>query len=105
MQAIYLTRSQASAEKNCTFLFYLYFYFVFTIFLFFQYSCLHYPATIFPRPTLSPSPALATGPLYVFLDDPFPSFLLSPTSLPSAYCQFVLNFYVSGYILLTCLFC
>ena len=44
-------------------------------------------------------------PLYMFLKTPppFPPIILS--HLLFGYCQFVLNFSVSGYILLACLFC
>ena len=38
-------------------------------------------------------------------ENPFPFPLIIPSYLPSGYCQFVLNFNVSGYILLACLFC
>ena len=57
------------------------------------------------NPTSCPL-ALSMGPLYMFLDDPspsFPLFSLLPL-LPSGYCKFVLYFNVSGSILLICCF-
>ena len=54
--------------------------------LLFKHSGLHFPATTFPHlshyhlpPSILPSLALSMGPLYMFLDDPFPSF---PCYLP-----------------------
>ena len=90
------------------------FLFIFIFLLLFKNSCLHSPQT---TPHTSPTPTshprsypplvLSMGPLYMFLHNPSPSFLPLPSShtLPSSYCQFVLYFNVSGYILLTCLFC
>ena len=83
----------------------------FIYFLLFKYSCLHFLPTTLPHPpsppTLNPTPF---GFVHVSLIHvpwwPFPFFpMLSPTLLPSGYCQFVLYFHVSGYILLACLFC
>ena len=75
----------------------------------FKYSCLHSPPH-FPHPShphlppsiLPPFSSLSMHPLYMFLDNPL-SPPTSPSHLPSGYCQFVLNFSVSGYILLACL--
>ena len=52
-----------------------------------------------------PSLVLSKCPLYMFLKilPLFPSII--PLDLPSGYCQCVLNFNVSGYILFACLFC
>ena len=54
--------------------------------LLFEYSCLYFPTTISPAPPTPTSHpqsyhplALSVGPLYMFLDDPFPSF---PCYLP-----------------------
>ena len=77
----------------------------------FKYSCLHpHPPPRHPPPhtsllsTLKPTPfgfVHYTCSLTAFLLFP----LLSLAPLPSGYCQFVLYFNVSGYILLACLFC
>ena len=84
------------------------------IYLFFKllvkYICLHFTPATSPHPCLPPSIlsplALSTCPLYMFLDDP--SLIYphnpSPPLLPN-YCQFVLSFNDSVYILLACLFC
>ena len=63
-----------------------------------------------PTPTSyiqsTPHLSLSLGPLYMFFDDPSPFFPpLSPSLLSSGHCQFLLNFSVSGSILLACLFC
>ena len=82
--------------------------------LLFKYGCLH-----FPPPPLSPAPPTLTShpqshPLwlcpcvlyiYSLKTLPLPPAPITPSSLPSCYCQFVLYFNVSGYILLACLFC
>ena len=77
----------------------------------FKYHCLHFLTTTFPPPThiyLTPS----ILPPFGFVHEsfihvhlwPFPFFpTLLPSSLPSGYRQFVLNFNVSGYTLLACL--
>ena len=67
----------------------------------------------FPPPThphLPPSILSPFGFVHVsfihFHLPPFPFFpMLFPSSLPSGHCQFVLNFNISGYILLDYLFC
>ena len=77
------------------------------------YCCSSTVVSIFPLtcppPLLSPSNlpplALSMCPLYMFLDGPSPIFPHYPSSLPSGYCQFVLYFNVSGYILLAYLLC
>ena len=80
--------------------------------LLFTYSCLHFPNTTPPTPATPtshpecyPSLAMSMCPLHMFLTTlpSFPPIILS--HLPSGYCQFVLNFNVSGYIFLGCLFC
>ena len=89
---------------DCFLIFFTYFY------------CSSTVVSIFPLP-LPPTPAIPTShpwfyhplilsmcPLYMFVKTllPFPPISLS--HLPSGDCQFVLNFNVSGYILLACLF-
>ena len=79
-----------------------------TLFLF-NYSCLHLPSTI-PAPSqIHLPPVLPPLPLgFVHLSFIVVSENLTPiipSQFPSGYCQFVLNFNVSGYILLACLFC
>ena len=81
------------------------FYFIF-IFLLFKYSCLHFPPTIPPHPShLHLPPLILPAPLgfvhVSFIDvpenpSPFSHHYPLPPS-PSGYCQFVLNFNVSGY--------
>ena len=64
-----------------------------------------------PQPSLPPTLnpkfplVLSTCPLYMFRTTlpPFPP--ITTSHLPSGYCQFVLNFNVSHYILLACLLC
>ena len=68
------------------------------------------PAPCPTHPHLPPSNlpplALSMCPLYMFLGGPSPIFPHYPSPPnPSDYCQFVLYFSVSGYILLACLFC
>ena len=78
---------------------------LFLFLLLFKYSCLHFPPHS-PLPQPYPPPlVLSMCPLQLFLKTlpPFPRIIHS--HLPSGYCQFVLNFNVSGYILLACLFC
>ena len=62
-------------------------------------------ATLTSHPWSYPALVLSMCPSYMFLKTlpPFPCII--PSHLPSGYCQFVLNFNVSGYILLACLFC
>ena len=49
---------------------------------------------------------LSMCPLHMIFGDPSPFFpLFSPYPIPTSYCPFVLNFNVSGCILLACLFC
>ena len=84
---------------------------------FFFYCCSSTVVCLFLLP-LHPTPAIPTSlswfhppwvlsmcPLYIFFDDPssFPPII--PCHHPSGYCQIVLYFNVSGYILLACLFC
>ena len=86
--------------------------FFFFLSLLFKYSCLYFPPTTTPHPShphfpplILPPLALSMCPLYMFLIT-FPPFLpIIPSHLSSGYCQFVLNFNVSGHILLACLFC
>ena len=55
-----------------------------------------------PFPDSTPPLVLSMCPLYMFLKT-LPLFLpINPSHLPSAYCQIVLNFSVSGDILLAC---
>ena len=69
------------------------------LFILFKYSWLHFqPDLPWPHLPLPPfsfvNGSLIHGPWW-----PFPFFpLLSPSLLPSGYCQFVLYFYVSAYI-------
>ena len=53
------------------------------------------PLTFSPPPTL----ALAVGPLYMFLDNPLPSF---PYYLPSGYCQFFILMSLVIFCFLVC---
>ena len=85
---------------------------------FYFYCCSSTVVSIFPPPL---SPALLTPTSHPqsfppfgfvhgsFIHVPWRSFPffspLFPSPLPSAYCQFVLYFHVSGSILLACLFC
>ena len=88
------------------------FFLSFHFLLLFKYSCLHFHPTMPPTPPVSSSHP-RTYPLGVvhvsFIHVPwwsfpyFPPLSLSP--IPSDYCQFVLNFNASSYILLACLFC
>ena len=91
---------------------------VFIILIFFivvNYSCPNFPPLLspaLPTPTFHiqhcppPPLSLSMGSLYMFLDLTFPLLsLFSPSPVLSGHCQFVLNFYVSGSILLTCWFC
>ena len=86
------------------------FIFVIIIFVLFNYSCLHLPPTTPPYPSqthlpplLPPSPlVLSMCPVQQFLKTPPPTV---PSPLSSGYCQTVLNFDVSGYILFAFFFC
>ena len=74
------------------------------VLLLFKYCCLH------PLPTFPPIPAIPTSvPCFHPLGLVHVSFRIvpenPPSHLPSGYCQIVLNFIVSGYIFLACLFC
>ena len=78
--------------------------------LLFKYSCLHFPLTTpapSPPPTLNPIPLwFCPCVLYIFSLMTLSLFTsIIPSTLPSCYCQFVLYFNVSGYVLLACLFC
>ena len=57
------------------------------------------------HPRFYPPLALSMCPLYMFLDDPSPYSPVILSHLPSGYCQIVLYFNVSSYILPACLFC
>ena len=61
------------------------------------------PPTLNPMPL--PRPWLCPCVLYRCSWKPFYLCPCIPSHLPSGYCQFVPNFNISGYILLTCLFC
>ena len=63
------------------------------------------PAIPTSHPWSCPHLVLSMCPLYMFLKTllPFPPIIAS--YLPSGYCPFVLNFNVSAYIFLACLFC
>ena len=63
------------------------------------------PAIPTSHPRSYPPLALSMGPLYMFLTTLPLLPPIIPSHLPSSYCQFVLNFNVSGYILLAYLFC
>ena len=85
-------------------------FFFFRVFIFFYccspFSPHHSPAPCPPPPpTLNPTPllALSVGPLYVYLDDPSPSFPYNPSPpFPPSVFFFIST---SSYILLACLFC
>ena len=94
-------------------LYYIFYYVILLLFLLFKYHCLHFPTTTFSHHTHPYFPPLLLPPRFGFVHGSFinvpwwhhPFFPpLSPSSLPSGYCQFVLYFNVSGYIWLTCLF-
>ena len=83
------------------------FFFSYHFVLLFTYSCLHFPATTFtppPIPTSHPQSypplALSMDPLYMFLDDSFPSFphYYLPPSLVT-----VSLFFISVSVILFCL--
>ena len=88
----------------------LYFFSLFK--LLFTYSCLHFspttpPTQSVPPPTLDPT-LLCLYPCVLYtcsLTALTPSPPIIPSYLTSDHCQSVLNFNVSGYILLACLFC
>ena len=61
------------------------------------------PAIPTSLPCFHPSPWSCPCVLYNCSGKPFP--LIIPSHLPSGYCQIVLNFNVSGYILLAFFFC
>ena len=88
------------------------------LYLFFIYCCSSTVVSIF-APLLPLTPAIPTShpwyyplplvlsmcPSYMFLKTlPLPHSII-PSHLPSGHCQFVLNFTISHYILLACLFC
>ena len=95
----------------------MYFLFIYLFILLNKYSCLHSPPPTLPCPThphLSPSILSLFGFVHVsFIHVPWWPLLLPwwpfhpviPSHLSSGYCQLVLYFNVSGYILLACLFC
>ena len=82
-------------------------FFFLNFLLLFKYSCLHFPPTtptsppsILPPFWLSPCVLYTCSLMTLPLFPPVVSF-----PLPSVYCQCVLYFNVSGYILFPCLFC
>ena len=86
--------------------------FFYIFLLSFKYSCLHlsphhspHPSHPHLPPSILPPLFLSMCPLYMFLKTlpSFPRFI--PSHLPFGYCQFVLNFTVSGSVLLAYLFC
>ena len=100
--------SISSIEKHLISFFHFHFHFNFL--LLFKYSCLQFHLTTTPcltHPRLPPVSllplALSMCPLFMFLDNPSPILPHCPLPLPSGYCQFVLYFNVSGYILFACL--
>ena len=74
--------------------------------------CMYSPPYLSPTPA-KPSSLPCFHPLLGFVhvyfivvpENPFPLFPIIPSHLPSGYCQIVLNFNVSGYILLAFFFC
>ena len=85
-------------------------FFIFKIILLlFNYSCLHLPPTSSPHPSQTHLPPLIPHPAWlcpcVLYSCSWKSFPHLSSHLPSGYCQFVLNFDVSGYILLAFFFC
>ena len=80
------------------------------ILLLFNYSCLHFLHTPLPHPNQTHLPpllppsglVLSTCPLQQFLKTLLPTVL---SAIPSGYCQIILNFNVSGYILCAFFFC
>ena len=93
----------------CYEIYFVWYYYIFL--LLFKYSCLHFPPPL-PQPHPSPSHplsyaplALSMCPLCMLFAELSPFLPHYPLPLSSGYCQFVLNFNVSGYILLVCLFC
>ena len=99
-------RSYSKRGKWCFLLFFLFLGIIYL--LLFKYRCLHLTPSNYPKPHTSPIlPPL--GLVHVSFKHvpwwPFPFFpLLSPSPLPSGYCQIILYFSVSGYILLSYLF-
>ena len=101
-----------SIDKSWYFFFnYFIIIIIIIIVLLFKYSCLHFLPTTPPHPShphLPPSILAPFGFVYVSFiyvpDNPSPFSCIIPSHLLSGYCQFVLNFNVSGYILLACLF-
>ena len=85
-------------------------YLIFIFLSLFKYSCLYFPSTTLPHPTQPHLPPSFLPPVGFVRGSfihvswwPFPIFpLLFPSSHHSDYCQFVLYFSVSGYILLPC---
>ena len=92
----------------------LYIFCLFVLVLF-NYSCPHFPLWLLSCLSYSPPhlphsilphPVVFVHASIIHVPWPFLVFnLLSSSPLPSGYYQFVLYFNVSGYILLTCLFC
>ena len=70
-------------------------------------SCHHFPPLHPPPPpTFNPTPLwVCPCVLYTCSLKPFSFFHPLSFPLPSGYCQFVLYFNVSGYVLLACFFC
>ena len=79
--------------------------------LLFNYSSSHFPpycSLPYPPPLSKFNPHSRSPPPIVFVHEswPIPFFTpLSPSLVPSGHCQIVHFFYVTGFILLACLFC
>ena len=98
----------------CIFLAFRLFHFFpfFKVVLLFKYSFLPFPPTPLPNPSHPHLPALIPSGLgfghvsfIVASENLSPYSPIIPSYFPSGYCQIVLNFNVSGYILLACFFC
>ena len=82
------------------------------LFIVVQVQMSPFPPHHSPHPSYPYFPPLILTPfgfVYVYFihvpDNPSPFPPIIPSHLPSGYCQFVLNFNVSGYVLLACLSC
>ena len=76
-----------------------------TVVFIFSPLTLHTLAIHTSHPPSYPPLALSVYPLYTFLDNPSTFSTIIPSHYTSVYCQFVFCFNVSGYNLLTYLFC